>query len=579
MERIVLFIIFILGFSVNIKSQTIINTSNLMISENVKLNLNNRNEVENYELIEFNNNLINDSIFNINVFDFSIQLKKKKFEIRKEYNYTLIASNIDLDELILSVNKDEIDGTLTCKGNIYRIENINNQIIISKINQSKFPKEHCQKETENIPNNSSPNFNSEKENVSKRNINSNITYPEQALDNFICKIRILAQYTTQAKNAKSSIENLIQLSIDQLNQSFLNSNVYFQAELVFVGEINETESSIIDDVLDYQSIGDGRFESVHELKKKYSADLCVLFVNDYSMCGIARAIKACNNYGYCLVSWSCATTNYSFAHEIGHLIGARHDLITDNDLTPYEYGHGYISPNKNWRTIMAQGKGCNGCNRILYWSNPNITLNGIVMGNTTNCNNARLLNTYIPNVMSFRNKEGVRLIQQSDINNTNGTIYHANKIQTDGVVIIPNGYNWRFIAGNEIVFSNDFITETGCHFETQILPNCGIADNEVCNYNDDFDNFDFTINNKKNQFEVYPNPTSQSFKIINYKIDEKIEEIEIELINSLGQILKKTSFLTKYQIEFNISEIPSGVYFVRIFEKSSKIHLFKVIKI
>jgi hypothetical protein len=33
----------------------------------------------------------------------------------------------------------------------------------------------------------------------------------------------------------------------------------------------------------------------------------------------------------------------SIAHEVGHIIGARHDRVADANNAPFPYGHGYIN--------------------------------------------------------------------------------------------------------------------------------------------------------------------------------------------------------------------------------------------
>jgi hypothetical protein len=56
----------------------------------------------------------------------------------------------------------------------------------------------------------------------------------------------------------------------------------------------------------------------------------------------------------------------SFAHEVGHLFGARHDRPTDDADTPFKYGHGYALPNE-WRSVMAYPGTCN-CPRGEFWA-------------------------------------------------------------------------------------------------------------------------------------------------------------------------------------------------------------------
>ena len=66
-------------------------------------------------------------------------------------------------------------------------------------------------------------------------------------------------------------------------------------------------------------------DEVHTLRNNYCADVCVLLAYDPSICGIAANIGGGQSDAFCLVSTysTCVTTNYSFGHEIGHLLGCR----------------------------------------------------------------------------------------------------------------------------------------------------------------------------------------------------------------------------------------------------------------
>lgn len=79
-----------------------------------------------------------------------------------------------------------------------------------------------------------------------------------------------------------------------------------------------------------------------------------------------------------------ATGYYSFAHEMGHNMGARHDWFVDDASLFYTYNHGYVNSIDRWRTIMAYIDECSsqgfGCTRVQYWSNPGVLLGGDPMG-------------------------------------------------------------------------------------------------------------------------------------------------------------------------------------------------------
>ena len=88
------------------------------------------------------------------------------------------------------------------------------------------------------------------------------------------------------------------------------------------------------------------------------------------------------------------------AHEIGHLIGARHDLNIDKTMTPFPYGHGYVNGTK-WRDIMSYKESCGGCPRLPVWSSPKVMIKGEPAG-TPELDNARVIAEQAARVANFR---------------------------------------------------------------------------------------------------------------------------------------------------------------------------------
>ena len=129
-----------------------------------------------------------------------------------------------------------------------------------------------------------------------------------------------------------------------------------------------------------------------------------LLINNPSYGGLASGIGSTAATAFAAVYWDCATGYYSFAHEIGHLQSARHDIANDPSTSPYAFGHGYRyepASGTGWRTIMAYD--CTrGCPRLNYWSNPNISYNGIPMGIASSADNQRVLVTTKHTVAGFR---------------------------------------------------------------------------------------------------------------------------------------------------------------------------------
>jgi hypothetical protein len=111
-------------------------------------------------------------------------------------------------------------------------------------------------------------------------------------------------------------------------------------------------------------------------------------------------VRADAEEAYFVVHHSCAAITISIAHEIGHILGARHDRAVDKNDDPFPYGHGHINGTK-WRDIMSYQKSCDGCPRLPFWSNPRVSYKGDPTGTLAN-DNARVILEEAERVSKFR---------------------------------------------------------------------------------------------------------------------------------------------------------------------------------
>jgi len=216
-------------------------------------------------------------------------------------------------------------------------------------------------------------------------------------------IRVMVHYTSSAASAAGNISSLIDLAITESNIGYANSGVGITLQLATKAQITYTQSgSFSTDLSRYRGTSDGYMDSVHTTRNSVAADVGVLVINNSSSCGLASGIGSTASTAFAAAHWSCITGYYSFAHEIGHLLSARHDPATDPSTSPYRYGHGYrYTGSPDWRTIMAYD--CpGGCPRLNYWSSPLKLYNGVPMGNSTQSDNARVLNARAATVAAFR---------------------------------------------------------------------------------------------------------------------------------------------------------------------------------
>jgi hypothetical protein len=216
-------------------------------------------------------------------------------------------------------------------------------------------------------------------------------------------IDVIVAYTKKAAGNYLDVRGeLIDLSIEEGNESFRQSGVgHVKLRLVHAYETDYNETGEhFNHLWSFADRGDGQMEEIHPLRDKHRADVAVLIVDDPQGCGLATRVHADADEAFAVVHHECAATTYSLAHEIGHIIGARHDLKFDRIMTPFPYGHGYVSGSK-WRDIMSYKDSCNGCPRLPIWSSPTVRVKGEPAG-TPDLDNARVIAEQAARVAAFR---------------------------------------------------------------------------------------------------------------------------------------------------------------------------------
>ncbi len=217
-------------------------------------------------------------------------------------------------------------------------------------------------------------------------------------------INLIVAYTKKAASHYDNIEkDLIDVAIAETNQSFRDSGIdNVHVKLAHAYETDYVEKgSHFDHVYRFRNKGDGYMDEVHDLRDKYGADAAVLIVDDPMGCGLSIRVGADAADAFSVVDHECAATMYSLAHEIGHLIGARHDLATDDTPRPFPYGHGFID-GKKWRTMMSYKQGCGGCPRRPVWSGPEVKVDGTPAGDAEAADNAKVIREEAARVAGFR---------------------------------------------------------------------------------------------------------------------------------------------------------------------------------
>jgi Metallo-peptidase family M12 len=215
-------------------------------------------------------------------------------------------------------------------------------------------------------------------------------------------IDVIVAYTPKAASHYMDIKReLIEFAIEEANESFSRSGLeHIKLRLVNAYQTNYVEQGGHFDHLWRFHDKDGYMDEIHGLRDKYKADVAVLIVDDPQGCGLSTRVYASQDDAFSVVHHGCAAMTYSLAHEIGHLIGARHDLNMDDSKTPFPYGHGYVRGTK-WRDIMSYKESCDGCTRLPVWSGPKVIVNGEPAG-SDDLDNSRVIMEQAARVAGFR---------------------------------------------------------------------------------------------------------------------------------------------------------------------------------
>lgn len=308
----------------------------------------------------------------------------------------------DRGKVIMVIHKDNITGTFRIGKEMYKVEPVGSGYhVIIQIDPTKFPPEHP------------PEYGMGAMRVRPEDVPFRELVPVEPVGvvfPLYPMIDLLVAYTPAAASAHGDIIGLIQTAVSETNQSYSNSDVHLRVRLVHTVEVDYTESgSFFTDLDRFEDPSDDFMDEIHCLRKLFGADIAVLIIDDDTYCGLAADILATESSAFCVVHYDCATGYYSFAHEIGHLQGALHDMRVEPALTPFPYGHGFVDTSfGGWRTIMAYNDPIHCpdayCVRLQNWSNPDVYHFGVAKGSETREDNARVLDETASTVAGFRTK-------------------------------------------------------------------------------------------------------------------------------------------------------------------------------
>ena len=309
-----------------------------------------------------------------------------------------------LNEVILVSHGDNVTGSINVNGQLYMIDPLGDGThAIIKTDPSKIAEDENDTIEESSAHSTADESSSDEHDHSEHE-NTQVM-GDVNTKNAPIQIRVMVATTNQLRARVADVPGRVAWAIADANNGFRNSKINIELVNAGIFNANYNELSTIAAMLSQsRNTSDPVFGGpVHRFREENRADLVVTLVNQVrgSSCGQAQ-FNANKSNAVSVTSETCLSGR-TFAHEIGHNLGAHHDPGNTNNST-YSYGHGYQQQTVRpyFATVMAYPT-CkiNACPRINYWSNPDVTYENIPMGTAARHDNARVLNQRAQTVANF----------------------------------------------------------------------------------------------------------------------------------------------------------------------------------
>jgi hypothetical protein len=219
--------------------------------------------------------------------------------------------------------------------------------------------------------------------------------PQGGCDAPLPNFDVMLYYTTTARieaGGGSAMNAECQLAIDTTNLTYALSDIAATATLVYIAEVSYSESGDLEDDRDaLADPDDGSLDNAHVTRDIYGGDFVVLMTSsmaDSEACGIAYCTPSGAGEGFCVVKRNCASTSFSFPHELGHLQGCAHnraDAGTGCNEFCDSYGHRFTTGSGLYRTVMSYDTDPAQYTRIGWFSNPQVSFESVPTGADGDC--------------------------------------------------------------------------------------------------------------------------------------------------------------------------------------------------
>ena len=518
----------------------------------------------------------------------SIVFQTEGAEFKDESSYYWYATTINTETKdnygTFSLTKDKgiFSGNISFDANSFEIHDLGGDIIcISELNMAEITESEC--------------------------ATTGVEGPTPKIETVdICeegKTKILVIFNDDALTVNTNIQALSQSAVNNLNTIWSRSEIANEAELVGAVFHNFITTSIPNNDVGALS----QDPIIQNLRLQHRADIVVLMIgNPYILSsgrqvfGIARSIPASMSTSYCIVSASTAASDIrTFAHEITHLYGGRHDIACDATVTN---AHGLIFSSKAcWLCFKKENRTVMGClgfkerRTIDNISNPDVKFQNIPTG-TTGANNAAQVRTMItpianffPDVIPMGAMVYWPVFSKCDDKPTAMAAGSCGKLPYTYLwEMSTNGINWSYydnMASTTLILPQPTPAsiQLFVKYRCTVTDAAGVSVTKTRTYNNLCDDRNFGGGEKVVSAVVpevvYPNPTNNQVSItLAEEFDGVINADILSLGGSVVRSIKDIAHSNRVIVINDLSTIASGSYMLRISDANDHTKLYKLNK-
>ncbi len=387
------------------------------------------------------------------------------------------------------------------------------------------------------------------------------------------------------------------LAVGQTNTA-INESEGASGSVHYLGAVQDPEmpdNTTSVDVLNYLSTN----SAIADLRNAYGADVVAAILSDITNeNGAVIDIKPPSNLAFLVSDMASLRRKdtYTFAHEMGHIVGGRHD--TDTTTVPFPYGHGYhtLTPDQ-WGSLLNVEAPAD---RDLRWSSPLGTFGGgeYPTGTVSFNDVARVWAESSGDIASYRSPVTPPSGDLTVEIDGPGTMLHKEECTFHADAFFDNGLNepctnctyswfekptWSSSWTNMSVFTPSILftlfDNPGTDLRVDVSSSTQTASTSVtilesstagCSSppgakNATIDEPDVSLTEGRNTLDIYPNPSSHQF-VIRYDIG-KPSRVHLAVFDVLGREVDELydAVLAPgvHEISWHPVNVSPGLYIIR----------------